>query len=123
MPRSILEWQKAIHEENVRKGWWKGVEDLPLKIGNSAHRDVVTGKLLLIVTEIAEATEEMREGHAFDAVRSEDGKPCGFPTELADAVIRIFDLADACGINIDAEMERKHAYNRTRPHRHGGKLL
>lgn len=64
----------------------------------------------------------VRDGETAVTVR-EDGKPEGFPTELADVVIRCMDLADAMGIDLWAEMERKHAYNRTRTRRHGGKAL
>lgn len=53
-------------------------------------------------------------------------KPEGFGIELADALIRQGDLAEAltqAGIPIDLEycVRLKAAYNRTRPHRHGGK--
>lgn len=50
------------------------------------------------------------------------GKPEGLVVELADAVIRIADLCGAFGLDLAAAIEIKHAYNETRPHRHGGKL-
>lgn len=43
------------------------------------------------------------------------------PIELADAIIRILDYCGYAGIDIDAAVERKHEYNKTRPYRHGGK--
>lgn len=48
-------------------------------------------------------------------------KPTGFPTELADIVIRVFDLAGALNIDLEEVILRKMAYNETRPYRHGGK--
>ena len=48
-------------------------------------------------------------------------KPEGFPTELADVVIRVGDLAGRLGIDLAAVIGEKMAYNITRPYRHGGK--
>lgn len=42
-------------------------------------------------------------------------------TILADAVIRILDMSYALDIDIEAAIRRKHEYNKTRAHRHGGK--
>jgi NTP pyrophosphatase (non-canonical NTP hydrolase) len=84
-------------------------------------------KLMLIVTEASEAMEEIRDGHEFTSVYYEvhgvpTTKPLGFPIELADIVIRVFDLARACDVDLGAAVRRKMEFNRTRPHRHGGKL-
>lgn len=42
--------------------------------------------------------------------------------ELADVIIRALDTAGTLRIDIDRAVRIKHAYNETRPHRHGGKL-
>jgi NTP pyrophosphatase (non-canonical NTP hydrolase) len=75
--------------------------------------------LLLAVSEIAEAQEELRDGHAVTEVYYHGTKPCGFPTEVADAIIRLLDLAHSVGIDIEAAIEEKLAYNKTRPEKHG----
>ena len=49
------------------------------------------------------------------------GKPQGVASELADVLIRIFDMADELDIPLAEAVIRKHAYNQTRPYRHGGK--
>jgi RecJ-like exonuclease len=41
-----------------------------------------------------------------------------YAEELADAVIRILDMAAADGIDLGSVIEAKHEYNKTRPHRH-----
>lgn len=134
---TIKDWQQKIHEWAKGKGWW------PERIGSEAEIERIGTKLLLIDTEIAEATEDLRDvgvdvarGGVYGDERKVrellqgvytkpplHRKPCGFPTELADACIRIFDLAEYLGIDLDAEIARKMAYNETRAHRHGGKAL
>lgn len=60
---------------------------------------------------LGEETQEYREG-----VKGE-----GLATELADIVIRVFDLSGSLGIDIAEEIRRKMDYNATRSYRHGGK--
>lgn len=50
-------------------------------------------------------------------------KPCGLPTELADVLIRIGDFCGKHGIDLESAVRAKLAYNKSRPHRHGGKKL
>jgi len=70
--------------------------------------DVMLGKLMLIVTEIGEAAE---------AVRHDDYK--NFAEELADATIRILDIAETNRIDLEAEIREKMRINRDRPKGHG----
>jgi NTP pyrophosphatase (non-canonical NTP hydrolase) len=109
MPHTLTDWQVEIMAWATRKGW----EDNPCGVPES---------LMLMTTELAEAMEEHRKGLAVDAVYTTDGKPEGIPTELADTVIRILHFCERWGINLDAEVERKMAFNETRPYRHGYKV-
>lgn len=47
------------------------------------------------------------------------GKPEGFGIELADALIRLADLAESTGVLLSEAAEIKERYNRTRAHLHG----
>jgi NTP pyrophosphatase (non-canonical NTP hydrolase) len=67
--------------------------------------------LALIMSEAAEALAEDRKGN-----REAMGP------ELADVVLRCMNLAEALKIDLGAEIEKKAAYNVTRPYKHGGKL-
>ncbi len=49
------------------------------------------------------------------------GKPCGAASELADTIIRILDMADELKMPVTQALLEKHAYNLTRPYKHGGK--
>lgn len=42
--------------------------------------------------------------------------------ELADIVIRVLDTAAARGVDIGQAILAKHYFNKSRPHKHGGKL-
>lgn len=49
-------------------------------------------------------------------------KPIGIPSELADIIIRVGDIAGYYGIDLEAAVVEKMTYNETRGYRHGGKL-
>lgn len=51
------------------------------------------------------------------------GKPEGFPSELADVIIRVADLAERLGIDLEHEIQLKYDYNQTREKMHGGKRV
>ena len=51
------------------------------------------------------------------------GKMEGIPSELADVIIRVLDMAEHYGIDIETALIEKHAYNKTRPYKHGGKVM
>lgn len=97
---------------------------------------------MLFVTEVAESYEEIRNGKPVNEVYfngkdayglptihhdPDDGyvvdkKPEGVPSEIADVAIRLLDFCAHMGIDLEAEIERKHNYNLTRSYRHGNKL-
>ena len=78
--------------------------------------------IALLHSEVTEALEAYRI-HKMAPYTSPDGKPNDVYSEIADLFIRTLDFCDMYGIDLQAEYERKMAYNRTRDFRHGGKAL
>lgn len=111
--RTMTELLEATHNVAVNHGWWDGVDDV---------EEVIPEKLLLIISEVSEATEEYRNGR-METYFAANGKPEGFFVELGDAVIRIFDLCGKLGVDLSEIIELKNDYNETRPYRHGGKRI
>lgn len=109
---SLNDLRDTVYEIAKAKGWWGLQVDVP---------HLVAAKLALIHSEVSEALEEVRDGQMQTYVI--EGKPMGLPIELADVIIRVLDLAGALGIDMDAAIRLKIDYNKTRTHRHGGRLL
>jgi len=107
---NIKELQRQANEYSRKKGFWELSDET---------RSFVPLKLALIHSEISEALEEYRKGFDLNTTYLTGDKPEGFGVELADAVIRIADLAEQLGIDLEPLIAQKMEYNRTRPHKHG----
>lgn len=125
MTKNLNELMDKIHQNAVAKGFW----DKEPNLGE---------KLMLIVTELAEALEVHRKKGGVIMLPSEGSKLSlerlpdeffpetfsiqvkdTFPDEMADALIRILDLCGKLNIDIAWHVEQKMRYNATRPRLHG----
>lgn len=101
---AINELSKQIHQDNVDAGWWTDLET-----GEKKERNV--GELLCLVhSEISEAMEGYRKNLMDDKLPNRKM----FEVELADAFIRMFDLAGAHGLDLGGAMAEKLAFNKVR---------
>lgn len=97
-------FQKQIHANAVNKGFW------------APHLQDFLSKTMLVVTELSEAVEAWRAG---------DPKSQKIPThshceeKIADAIIRLLDMAEFFKLDIAGAIVRKVKHNESRPHLHG----
>lgn len=136
---TINDLSKSIYKHNSEVGWWDDLEKLrsemenvldfiddedhKFEVLNSINTSInliITQKLALIHSEISEALEGLREDLKDDHLPQYHM----FVVELADALIRILDLAGAFNIPIGNIMMEKWDYNtkrvdHTREHRSG----
>lgn len=120
---NINETAKAIHSINVDKGFWE-------KPRNKGEL------LMLVVSELSEALEADRKSHyssnrlsEITALASDEDFNIEFSNhikdtfedEIADAVIRLFDMSAGLGIDLESHIEAKLRYNANRPKMHGKK--
>jgi len=120
----IKNLMQQIHENNKAKGFWEGGKE-GKNVGES---------LMLCVSELSEALEAHRKGRIQPnyidlSLESTDDKEFAkafelnikdtFPAELADTVIRIFDICEGFGIDLEYHLAKGLRYNKTRPFKHG----
>lgn len=92
---------KEVHDCALEKGWWDNDRPIP-------------ELLCLLHSEISEALESYRNN-------TPEGEKHCLSEELADLVIRVWDMCGALGIDIAEAVNKKHQYNLTRSYRHGNK--
>lgn len=98
----------ACHGAANAAGWWTNQ-----KTGESITSNpyCFSNKLMLTVSELSEAMEGDRKNLMDDKLPHRPMRE----VELADAVIRIMDLAGAYGMDIGGAIAEKMAFNAHRP--------
>lgn len=103
--------KEDIHQNAIKHGWY----DEPIAFGEL---------IALCHSELSEALEDFRNNRKIKKIwLDEKGKPCGVPTELADLIIRVLDLCGHYDIDIGEAVIKKYEYNKSRPYRHGKKII
>jgi NTP pyrophosphatase (non-canonical NTP hydrolase) len=99
--------QDHCHDASYTSGWWVN------KDGSSIKSNPLTfsNKLLLVVSEICESMEADRKDLMDDHLPHLKGRT----VELADGLIRIFDLCGGYDLDVANAFIEKIAYNQQRP--------
>lgn len=109
---SLNEYFNDFHKRSVDAGWW------PDEDRNNPY--IVALKLALVHSEISEALEGDRKGLMDDKLPHRTS----LEVELADAIIRIGDLAGFKGLDLQGAIEEKLEYNKIRlDHQKGNRQL
>lgn len=121
MAKSLAQMQAEVVAVNVALGWHDKNVSFP-------------EAMAMLHSEVSEALEAWRVHGTVDATavlthtdqatgQYALAKPEGVGSEFADVLIRLLDDCAMFGVDLADEYERKLAYNRTRPYRHGGKRI
>lgn len=98
----LNDFAARVHAGNAK--WWTD-----LKTGERIERNV--GELLMLATsELAEALEGHRKNLQDDKLPHRKM----FEVEIADCVIRLFDIAGGLGLDLGGAFEEKMAFNAVR---------
>jgi len=105
-----LAWDKGWHSDD------EGEDQFIERCCNNLH------------DEICELHESWRDNALHELCdKWEQMKDCGIvpltciEEEFADIIIRVLDNCRKLGVDIQSAVERKHAFNKFRAYRHGGK--
>jgi NTP pyrophosphatase (non-canonical NTP hydrolase) len=92
-----------VYAMNQANGFWDGPQD---SFGQ---------KIALVHSELSEALEADRKDLMDDKLPDREGRE----VELADTMIRIFDLAGRYDLDLGGALVAKIAFNASRPYKHG----
>lgn len=101
-----------VHEQNKEAGWWNDLdtgESLTNKRGFPFVRNV-SELLILVHSEVSEALEGYRKDLRDTHLPQYDS----LTVELADVVIRVFDIAGGLSLNLSEAVRDKLIYNKNR---------
>lgn len=116
--KTISEYQKECHQNANDKGFWVHEDSLltnskidPADM-NFLLKALIAQKIALIHSEQSEALEALRLDESFGNLGE----------EMADTVIKIFDLCGRLDINLEKEIDEKIEKNKKRKFKHGKKF-
>lgn len=131
---TLLELSQQIHRDNVDKGFYDELRDVPDESLKNHTELFIFKQILLTITELSEAAEYLRkheidldlEPNQFNELTYQENNELfrqkfkdTFQDEIADTFIRLFDLVGFLGFDIDKWIDAKLRYNKSREYLHG----
>lgn len=109
---NLSDLAKKIHQANVAAGWWTNLEtgETLTSVGGDSPKRNIPEMLCLVHSEISEAMEGFRKNLMDDKLPHRKM----LEVELADAVIRILDMTEGLGLDIEGAILEKMEYNAKR---------
>ena len=143
LTKTINEYVKEAHDNAVKHGWWekpKSMGELLALIhsevsealeehrnGKTPNETYYSGKVKANDGKVTHIMTSNQVGYAAIGyqpnIHIDITKPEGIPSELADVVIRVFDMCGYFGIDLEDAISEKMEYNKNRPYKHGNKKL
>ena len=103
---------EIAHNNSAKAGWWNCPETGEDLLSNSSYAPyVLATKMMLMVSETAEAMEGIRQDQMDDKLPQYTMEGC----ELADIMIRVADYAGKRGIPLGEIIVEKMKFNAVRP--------
>lgn len=105
---------QAVHNYCDEAGWWDQLNDVLNHLPGDFHHMVTTwflaSKIALVHSEVSEALEALRKGLRDDHLPHRNG----VEVEMADAMIRIFDMMGFMRMDLGGAVQEKFKYNQQR---------
>lgn len=130
MAKALADMQVEVFTNNVEKGWYDDTRTFGDEIA-LLHSEASEALDYYRKIGLTSRTDPVQHHRACQLQEYKDGsctcgvvgKPTDVASEFADVFIRLLDIAHRYSVDLEFEYERKMAYNRTRPYKHGGRAI